>query len=48
MGINYPTGRRPQTKVVNKANLGMDLEGLINESNTYYLNNDIAVIPQQN
>ncbi|RIA73965.1 recombination protein U [Anaeroplasma bactoclasticum] len=27
-----------------KANLGMDLEGLINESNEYYLNNDYAVI----
>ena len=27
-----------------KANLGMDLEGMINESNEYYLNNDIAII----
>ena len=27
-----------------KANLGMDLEELINESNEYYLNNDFAVI----
>lgn len=27
-----------------KANLGMDLEELINESNEYYLNNDYAVI----
>ena len=44
MGINYPTGRRPQTKVVNKANLGMDLEQMINDSNEYYLYNDIAVI----
>ena len=44
MGINYPTGRRPQTKVVNEANLGMDLEQMINDSNEYYLYNDIAVI----
>ena len=42
--MNFPTGKREQKKVINKANLGMDLEQAINESNTYYLNNDIAVI----
>ena len=42
--MNFPTVKREQKKVINKANLGMDLEEAINESNTYYLNNDIAVI----
>lgn len=42
--MNFPTGKKEQKKVINKANLGMDLEEAINESNTYYLNNDIAVI----
>ena len=31
-------------KTINKANLGMDLEGIINESNEHYLVNNIAVI----
>ena len=45
MALNFPTKKRVETKkVVNKANLGMDLEGLINESNEYYLVNDYAVI----
>lgn len=44
MALNFPIKRQARQKVINKANLGMDLEGLINESNTYYLNNDIAVI----
>lgn len=44
MGFNFPTIKRQQQKVINKANLGMDLEQMINESNQYYLNNDIAVI----
>lgn len=37
---------KSSSKKVNiaKANLGMDLEGLINESNEYYLNNGYAVI----
>ena len=42
--MNFPTIKRNQKKVINKANLGMDLEEAINESNTYYLNNNIAVI----
>lgn len=44
MAMNFPIKRKEHQKVINKANLGMDLEGLINESNTYYLNNNIAVI----
>lgn len=44
MGLNFPIKKPARQKVINKANLGMDLEGLINESNTYYLNNNIAVI----
>lgn len=42
--MNFPTKKKEQTKVINKANLGMDLEAMINASNEYYLNNDIAVI----
>ncbi len=44
MALNFPIKRSAPTKVVNKANLGMDFEQIINESNEYYLNNDIAVI----
>ncbi|MCR5232148.1 MAG: Holliday junction resolvase RecU [Acholeplasmatales bacterium] len=45
MALNFPTKKRTiQQKIVNKANLGMDLEAMINESNEYYLGNDIAVI----
>lgn len=38
--------KKSSTKKANmaKANLGMDLEEMINESNEYYLNNDFAVI----
>ena len=42
--MNFPIKRPKQQKVINKANLGMDLENMINETNEYYLNNDIAVI----
>ena len=44
MAINYPTKKKPVHKEANKANLGMDLETMINDSNEYYLNNNIAVI----
>lgn len=44
MGLNFPTVKKQRQKIINKANLGMDLEQMINDSNTYYLNNDIAVI----
>ena len=42
--MNFPTKRKQQEHIVNKANMGMDLEAMINESNEYYLANDIAVI----
>lgn len=42
--MNFPTKKQNYTQIVNKANLGMDLEDIINDSNEYYLNNDIAVI----
>ena len=46
--LNFPikkpsTTTKPQ-KNMKKANLGMLLEEMINETNTYYLNNNIAVI----
>ena len=46
--LNFPI-KKAQTKQVNqknmkKANLGMLLEEMINETNQYYLNNNIAVI----
>ena len=44
MALNFPIKRPQREKIVNKANLGMDLETMINESNEYYLVNDIAVI----
>ena len=44
MALNFPIKKQAPKKVINKANLGMDLEGIINDSNEYYLNNDIAVI----
>ena len=45
MALNFPTKKRTvKQNIVNKANLGMDLETMINESNEYYLGNDIAVI----
>ncbi len=44
MSMNFPIKKAQPKKIINKANLGMDLEQMINESNTYYLNNDIAVI----
>lgn len=43
--MNYPNGIKKQFKTIKSyANRGMDLENLINLSNEYYLNNDIAVI----
>ena len=41
--MNFPIKRPKQQKVINKANLGMDLENMINETNEYYLNNDIVI-----
>lgn len=42
--MNFPIKRKAMTKNINAANRGMDLETMINESNTYYLNHDKAVI----
>lgn len=42
--MRYPTGIFKQQKTVNYGNRGMELERDINETNQYYLNNDIAVI----
>lgn len=44
MGLNFPIKKSSTKKIPNKSNLGMTLESLINESNTFYLNNNIAVI----
>lgn len=52
MAINFPNKKKPiikeikkaEPKALNKANLGMQLEEMINLSNEYYLINDIAVI----
>lgn len=47
--IGYQTVKKTQPKKdgeknLRKANLGMVLEEMINDTNTYYLNNNIAVI----
>ena len=42
--MNFPIKRSKREKIINKANLGMDVEGIINESNDFYLANDIAII----
>ncbi len=42
--MNFPNKKTKEKKPVNKANLGMDLESVINDSNEFYLANDIAVI----
>ncbi len=47
MAINYPIKINNKTNInkkPNMANRGMDLEKILNESNEYYLVNDIAVI----
>lgn len=45
MAINFPNGLKVRTKTApNKANLGMNLEEMINNSNDYYLAMDKAVI----
>lgn len=43
--MNYPGASKTKfNKVINYGKRGMNLEELINESNKYYLDNDIAVI----
>lgn len=43
--MNYPGGTKKQIKTnINYGNRGMTLESDLNETNNYYLNNNIAVI----
>ena len=43
--MNYPTAiKKTYKKQINYGNRGMDLENFINQTNEYYLENDIAVI----
>ncbi len=42
--INYPFKKKPTLTYNNTANRGMGLEEIINETNTYYLDHEIAVI----
>ena len=43
--MNYPNQiKKKYEKNINYANRGMDLEYMINEANSYYLENDIALI----
>lgn len=44
MALNFPNKKPIPKKQINKANLGMDLEQMLNDSNEYYLANEIAVI----
>lgn len=42
--MNYPDGRKRNNKTIYTGKRGMSLENDINDTNEYYLNNDIAVI----
>ena len=43
--MNYPTGiKKDHNRLINYKNRGMDLESDLNQSNTYYIDNDIAYI----
>lgn len=42
--MKYPMGIHKEAKMINYGNRGMALEHDINETNEYYLNNNIAVI----
>lgn len=44
MAINFPIVKKTIQKSISVKNRGMNLETIINESNEYYLNNNIAVI----
>ena len=44
MSLNYPNKRPKQEKIINRANMGMDLEQMINDSNEYYRVNNKAII----
>lgn len=42
--MKYPTGISKQKKIIHYGNRGMRFENDINETNAYYLNNNIAII----
>ena len=43
--INYPNGKKNSNeKTINYANRGMSLEDDLNDTNKYYLQNDIAAV----
>ena len=42
--MNFPIKKKTNNNFINKANLGMQLENEINESNNYYLTYDKAII----
>ena len=43
--MNYPNKiKKEYHKSINYANRGMDLENILNDTNNYYLDNDIAII----
>ncbi len=43
--VNYPNMKKPKNNTFKtSANRGMDFEAMINQTNEFYLNNDIAVI----
>lgn len=42
--MNYPDGRKNNNKTIYTGRRGMSLESDINDTNKYYLDNDIAVI----
>ena len=50
--MNYPNGSKSkpnvlplkQNKKANKAHLGIDFEDMINQSNAYYLQNDLYIL----
>jgi recombination protein U len=44
MAIKYPNPKKTTTKVINRSNLGMTLEGDVEATNQYYLDKQIAVI----
>ena len=47
--MNYPGNiKKGYKKTVNYANRGMDLENFINQANSYYVDNNIAVIYKNN
>ncbi len=42
--MNFPTKKKTTNKINNKANLGMVLEDMINQTNEFYINANLAII----